>query len=127
MNNGLPKNWIIIKIKDFFKVETGSTPRTTIDEYWNNGKIKWITPKDLGKQKSKFINYTDRCITDSGLKSCSASYIQPESIIISTRAPIGYISILKDWMSFNQGCKGLVPLRGSRSKPVNFHQMVFNL
>jgi len=103
-----PKGWILARLGDIFEVETGSTPRTNIKDYWD-GDIKWITPKDLGKIDSIYIHDTERKITEKGLANCSATKIPINSIIISTRAPIGYVAILGDDMAFNQGCKGLVP------------------
>lgn len=103
----MARNWKIVNIKELFNVETGSTPSTNISEYWN-GKIKWITPKDLGQLNSAYISDTERKITENGLKNCSSKIIPKSSIIISTRAPIGYIAILGEEMAFNQGCKSLV-------------------
>jgi type I restriction enzyme S subunit len=96
----LPDGWVWTRIGEIFEVETGSTPRTDVPEYWDEGNIRWITPKDLGKVNSIYINDTERKITDKGLRSCSAKIIPPNSIIISTRAPIGYIAILAEAMAF---------------------------
>ena len=106
----LPKGWRWVRLgdKDLFHIETGSTPKTDVKEYWQNGNIKWITPKDLGKLTNKFIFDTERKITQDGLNSCSTTIIPKGSIIISTRAPIGHIAICGDEMCFNQGCKGIV-------------------
>ena len=106
----LPKGWRWVRLgdKDLFHIETGSTPKTDVKEYWQNGNIKWITPKDLGKLTNKFIFDTERKITQDGLNSCSTTIIPKGSIIISTRAPIGHIAICDDEMCFNQGCKGIV-------------------
>ena len=106
----IPNNWGKITVADAFYIETGSTPSTTVDDYWKNGTIKWITPKDLGKIKTIWIDDTERKITHKALEACPIRRIPPESIIISTRAPIGYIAITRDFMAFNQGCKGLVKI-----------------
>ncbi|MFA5032292.1 MAG: restriction endonuclease subunit S [bacterium] len=104
----LPRNWVWTRVGEIFKVATGSTPDTSVAEHWNNGKIKWATPKDLGKLSSPYIDDTERKITQSGLDSCSAKIVPLNSLLISTRAPIGYIAILADNIAFNQGCKALV-------------------
>lgn len=96
------------KIGDVFEVETGSTPSTQISSYWENGTIKWITPKDLGELATRYISDTERKITKDGLDNSSAKLVPPGSIIISSRAPIGYLAVLTDFMAFNQGCKALV-------------------
>jgi len=102
--------WREVRLGDdyYFHIETGATPKTSVKEYWENGTIKWATPKDLGKNKGKYLIDTERKITEAGLNSCSTTIIPKGSIIISTRAPIGHIAILGDDMCFNQGCKGLV-------------------
>ncbi|MEK7610533.1 MAG: N-6 DNA methylase [Patescibacteria group bacterium] len=96
--------------KNYFKVETGSTPKTGITEYWD-GDIIWVTPKDLGfTVKDKRIYDSERKISKQGLENSSASPVPAGSIIISTRAPIGYVAIADTEMCFNQGCKAIVPL-----------------
>ncbi|MFH0948004.1 MAG: restriction endonuclease subunit S [Elusimicrobiota bacterium] len=104
----LPTDWEWTRVGDIFNIETGSTPSTNNIEYWENGNIYWVTPKDLSYLKNPFISNTERKITQKGLKNCSTKIVPKNSIIISTRAPIGYIAILASEMCFNQGCKALV-------------------
>jgi type I restriction enzyme S subunit len=103
------EKWEWVKLGDerLFYIETGSTPRTDVPEYWD-GNIKWVTPKDLGKVTEKFIFDTERKITQRGLMSCSTKIVPKGAIIVSTRAPIGYIAIAGDDMCFNQGCKAII-------------------
>lgn len=108
----------IRRLGEVFEVETGSTPSTAIPEYWEGGTIKWITPLDLGKLKSPFISQTSRSITQKGLQNSSATLVPRGSIIISTRAPIGYIAVLTEPMAFNQGCKALLPKNGNEIEPL---------
>lgn len=95
-------------IADVFEIETGSTPSTSIPAYWN-GTYPWITPTDLSKLQGHLINDTQRMLSKAGLENCSANTVPEKSIIISTRAPIGYVAVLGKPMAFNQGCKALVP------------------
>ena len=90
------------------KIINGGTPKSNVTSFWN-GDIPWITPKDMGKLQTKYTSSTLRNITEDGLKNSSAKTIPPNSVILSTRAPIGYLAINKVEMSFNQGCKGLIP------------------
>ena len=108
MKNGFE----IRTLGEAFEVETGSTPSTMVSEYWEGGSIKWITPLDLGKLNSAFISQTSRNITQKGLENSSATVVPAGSIIISTRAPIGYLAVLNESMAFNQGCKALLPKNG---------------
>ena len=106
--NELPAGWQQKKLGDVCEVINGGTPKTNIKEYWD-GNILWITPKDLGRNKNIFVDDTIRKITVLGLKKSSAQLIPANSIILSTRAPIGYLAINKIEISTNQGCRGVVP------------------
>ena len=95
-------------LKRLFKIVNGSTPKSDIASYWD-GDVVWVTPEDLGKLQSDSIATTRRQISREGLASCGASVVPPESIILSTRAPIGNIAIAQVPLCTNQGCKSLVP------------------
>ncbi|WP_417568632.1 restriction endonuclease subunit S, partial [Mycoplasma bradburyae] len=94
---------------DICKIVGGGTPSTQNKDYYKDGTIPWITPKDLSINKSKYIQRGQRNITEKGLKSCSAKIIPKGSILFSSRAPIGYIAITKNNLSTNQGFKNLIP------------------
>ena len=106
----IPKTWKIVRINDIFKVETGTTPSTKVKEYWENGTIDWITPQDLSKLNGRIrISVSERKITELALKETHLTLLPQGSIIVSTRAPVGYVAVLERPATFNQGCKGLVP------------------
>jgi len=98
----------IVSLSEVSEIVNGGTPKTEVPEYWD-GNILWITPKDLGKITTKKTSTTQRMITSEGLANSSAKLIPKDSVIMSTRAPIGHIVINDKPMSFNQGCKGLIP------------------
>ncbi|MBE3093537.1 MAG: restriction endonuclease subunit S, partial [Actinobacteria bacterium] len=100
--------WEVKKLGEVCEIVNGGTPDTKLKEYWD-GKNLWITPKDMGKLDSIFVNETERKITNLGLKNSSAKLLPINSIILSSRAPIGHLAINKKPMSTNQGCKGIVP------------------
>lgn len=95
------------KIKDIGTVYSGATPKTNIAEYWN-GDIAWVTPKEINKLNSQFLNETERYITHSGLKSCSANMLPKGSILFTSRAPIGLLAINEIEVCTNQGFKSIV-------------------
>jgi len=95
-------------IGDICEVVNGGTPKTKLDEYWG-GEHFWITPAEMGKRKSPYVENTQRRITSLGLQHCSANMLPPNSVILSSRAPIGHLVINTVPMAFNQGCKGMVP------------------
>ena len=90
------------------EVVNGGTPRTGVTDYWG-GEHLWITPAEMGKRKSPYADDTERKLTDAGLRNSSAQMLPHFSVILSSRAPIGYLVINTKPMSTNQGCKGLVP------------------
>ena len=100
--------WKVKKISDIATVVNGGTPDTNRKDFWG-GNILWITPKDMGKLSSIYVDDTERKITEAGLKNSSAKMIPPNSIILSSRAPIGHLAINNFEISTNQGCKGIIP------------------
>ena len=101
-------NWRTKNIGEICDIVNGGTPETNIAKFWN-GNIPWITPKDMGRLDSLFVNDTQRKITQLGLKNSSAKIIPSYSIVLSSRAPIGYLAINKKEITTNQGCKGIIP------------------
>ena len=83
-------------------VKGGSTPSTLNPEYWN-GKNNWATPKDLSHLKSPVLLNTERRITDSGVKQISSGILPVGTLLLSSRAPIGYLAINQIPVSINQG------------------------
>jgi type I restriction enzyme, S subunit len=100
--------WVMKRIGDCCDVLNGGTPKTGVAEYWD-GEHAWVTPAEMGKRSSPYIDKTSRTLTNAGLENCSANPLPPNSVILSSRAPIGHLVINTVPMAFNQGCKGLVP------------------
>lgn len=103
----MPK-WREVKISDLGDVVGGATPSTSRDDYYN-GEIPWITPKDLSDHKSRFINRGERNITLEGLRSCSTQILPKNTVLFSSRAPIGYVAIAANDLCTNQGFKSVIP------------------
>lgn len=106
--------WKTVKLGDVCKIVNGGTPKSNVKEHWE-GDIQWLTPKDMGKIDGKYVDLTERQITKDGLNNSSAKLIPANSVILSCRAPIGHVFINTIEMSFNQGCKGLVPTEDIRT------------
>ncbi|PHR43323.1 MAG: hypothetical protein COA32_16485 [Fluviicola sp.] len=104
----MKEGWKIKTLGEVSDVLNGGTPKTKVKEYWG-GNINWITPKDLGKLEQIYVSETPRKITDLGLQKSSAKLFVENSIILSTRAPIGHLAINLVPMATNQGCRGIVP------------------
>lgn len=100
--------WKKCKLSDLGLVVGGATPSTKDPDNYN-GEIPWITPKDLSAFSGRFISYGERNITKKGLESCSTQLLPKNSVLFSSRAPIGYIAISANEVCTNQGFKSIVP------------------
>lgn len=98
----LPKGWRMGKLGEMVDVKGGTTPSTTKDEYWN-GKYYWTTPKDLSNIQAPVLIDTERKITEIGVKQISSGVMPKGTLLLSSRAPIGYIAISQVPISINQG------------------------
>ena len=103
----IPENWRWCKLKDVGSIIGGGTPKTNVESYWKNGDIPWLTPADMKDLKGKYVSKGNRNITKEGYNSSSAVMISKDSIVYSSRAPIGYIAITKNELCTNQGFKSI--------------------
>jgi type I restriction enzyme, S subunit len=98
-------NWQEVPLRRIFRIVNGGTP-TSAEEYWN-GDVPWATPVDIGAVDGGHIVSTQRCLTEEGVLAGSVT-ISAGSLVLSTRAPIGYVAQTARRMAYNQGCRGLV-------------------
>ena len=103
------EKWIEYKISDIGTVVGGATPSTKKPENYENGDIAWITPKDLSSFSGRYIQRGERNITEIGLKSCSTQLLPKNTVLFSSRAPIGYVAIAENAVCTNQGFKSVIP------------------
>ena len=95
-----------IEFSELGTIITGKTPKTKIDEYWN-GIIPFITPKDI--QVNKYINFTERYISDAGLHTVSGQYLPKKSISVSCIGNIGYVGLTTKESISNQQINTIIP------------------
>lgn len=107
----MKKLWQKIKLSDICEVIGGGTPSTRNYDFWN-GDIPWLTPKDLSGYNSRYISKGERNITQEGLQNSSARMLPKGSVLLTSRAPIGYVAIAKNDVCTNQGFKSLVLKKG---------------
>lgn len=103
-----PKEWEIVTISKIGKVIGGGTPDTRTEKYWN-GHIAWATPTDITNLNKKFITKTNRNISIEGLNNSSAKLLPPFSLLMTSRASIGYCAINTREMCTNQGFQSVIP------------------
>lgn len=100
--------WIKTTLNEIADVIGGGTPSTKNEAFWG-GEIPWITPKDLTGYTKMYISHGERFITKSGLDNSSTRLLPEGSVLMSSRAPIGYVAIAANPITTNQGFKSLVP------------------
>ena len=101
--------WVECKISDIGTVVGGATPSTKKPDNYKNGTIAWITPKDLSTFSGRYIQSGKRNITEIGLNSCSTQLLPKNTVLFSSRAPIGYVAIAANDVCTNQGFKSIIP------------------
>ncbi|MBN6742243.1 restriction endonuclease subunit S [Acidithiobacillus sp. MC6.1] len=105
----IPRGWKVGRAGDHLKIRGGSTPSTTQPDYWDGGTINWATPKDLSGLQGPFLFKTSHQITDLGLSKISSGLLPTGTLLLSSRAPIGYIAISTTPIAINQGFIAITP------------------
>lgn len=103
----IPQGWKVSTIGAEVTVVGGSTPRTDESSFWG-GDIHWITPRDLSKLSDPVVLRSDRTITAKGLAEISSGLLPPKAVLLSSRAPIGYLAIAEIPLAINQGFIGMI-------------------
>jgi len=106
--DGSSKEWKKSTIGDEVKIVGGATPSTSNEEFWT-GENLWLTPKDLSNQEGLISLSTERKITLAGTRQISSGILPRGVVLMSSRAPIGYLTITGLPASINQGFIGLYP------------------
>ena len=105
----IPKGWRTGTLSDLGEVVGGSTPSKAKPEFYTDNGIAWLTPKDLSVSQLKFTSKGEIDITKEGYDSCSTKLMPKGTVLFSSRAPIGYITIAKNDICTNQGFKSVIP------------------
>ncbi|WP_158008537.1 restriction endonuclease subunit S [Vibrio cyclitrophicus] len=100
---GLPEGWIQSEIGDEVTVVGGGTPSKKIDDFWVDGDIHWTSPKDLSGVQDKVLLDTASKVTEAGLRKISSGLLPIDTVLLSSRAPVGYLALAKVPMAINQG------------------------
>jgi len=105
----IPEGWEAKYTEECFDILGGGTPSRNDPSNWSNGNINWFTPTDITRSSQMFLDESSEKITESGLKTSSAKVFQSYSIMLTSRATIGAISINTAIASTNQGFIVCVP------------------
>ena len=110
----VPDGWEVKAIDDVVTVKGGGTPSTKNADYWDDGEHCWATPRDLSRLSHPVLLDTERRITDEGVRTISSGLLPAGTVLMSSRAPVGYLAIAGVPTAINQGfiamiCDGPLP------------------
>ncbi|MCK6574940.1 restriction endonuclease subunit S [Myxococcota bacterium] len=108
----IPRGWSVASIGNLAEIVGGSTPSTKESAYWDDGVHHWATPKDLSALATPVVAATERKITDEGLRQISSGLLPVGTVLLSSRAPIGYLGIADVPLAVNQGFIAMKPQPG---------------
>ena len=99
----IPEGWTIKPIEEVVSIKGGATPSTKEQTFWDGGNYNWATPKDLSGLQQKVLIKTERKITSAGVEKISSGQLSPGTVLMSSRAPVGYLALADLPVSINQG------------------------
>ncbi len=112
--NAVSDDWRTMPVGDAVAVRGGGTPATGDARYWDGGRHSWVTPRDLSRLEGPVLLGTERTVTDAGLARISSGLLPVGTVLLSSRAPIGYLALAELPVAVNQGfiamiCEGRLP------------------
>jgi type I restriction enzyme S subunit len=110
----VPEGWDVKAIGDVVTTKGGGTPSTKNPVFWDGGVHCWATPKDMSRLSHPVLLDTERRITDAGVDSINSGILPAGTVLMSSRAPVGYLAIADVPTAINQGfiamvCDGPLP------------------
>ncbi len=109
----IPEGWTVKTLGEVVEVVGGTTPSTKVAGYWEEGKHHWATPRDLAGLSSPVLLDTERKVTDAGLSKIGSGLLAAGTLLLSSRAPIGYAAISEEPVAINQGFIAMPPRKGT--------------
>jgi len=104
---------VVKPIGDLAEVVGGTTPSTKESVYWEGGTHAWATPKDLSALSDPVLLDTERRITDAGVSQIGSGLLPKGTVLLSSRAPIGYLAVAEIPVAINQGFIAMTPKTGT--------------
>ena len=99
----IPEGWEVRPVGEVVACVGGGTPSTSEPKYWEGGMHPWTTPKDFSSLQAPILIDTERCLTDAGISKLSSGLLPPGTLLMSSRAPVGYLAISAIPVAINQG------------------------
>ena len=99
----IPQGWTVEPVGEVVECVGGGTPSTAEPKYWEAGTHHWTTPKDFSSLQAPVLLDTDRKLTDAGVAKISSGLLPAGTLLLSSRAPVGYLAIAAIPIAINQG------------------------
>ena len=107
--DGLPEGWERRTFNDVCDSIGGGTPKTSKREYWNDGDIPWYTPTDITRNSCLALLDSSKKITEAGLRGSSAKMLPSGTVLMTSRASVGFFGIIDTPSCTNQGFISVLP------------------
>lgn len=118
--DGVPEGWTTTIIDKVCKTIGGGTPSTKVNEYYLDGTIKWVTPTDVTRTDSLVLLDTEKKITETGLRNSSAKMLPAYTILMTSRASVGFFGMCDQPVCTNQGFISCIPYALAPSRCYNY-------
>jgi len=112
----VPMGWPVVPVGELVECVGGATPDTKEPTFWSPGVHAWTTPKDLSGLPAPILLHTERRLSSKGLAKIGSGLLPVGTLLLSSRAPIGYLAIAQLPVAINQGYIAIPP--GSRLPPL---------
>ena len=112
VKDGVPEGWLPLTLGDVCDAVGGGTPSTARPEYWG-GDVTWVTPTDVTRNDCLVLLDSEKKITEAGLANSSAKLVPPETILMTSRASIGFFALMDKPACTNQGFISVLPKQDS--------------
>lgn len=112
VKDGVPEGWLSLTLGDVCDAVGGGTPSTAQPEYWG-GDVTWVTPTDVTRNDCLVLLDSEKKITEAGLANSSAKLVPPETILMTSRASIGFFALMDKPACTNQGFISVLPKQDS--------------
>lgn len=122
IKDGVPDGWVRKKISDICETVGGGTPSTKVPEHWD-GDITWVVPSDITKNDCLALLDSERKITEKGLRESSAKMLPAETILMTSRASVGFFALMEYEVCTNQGFINIIPHDGEMRMYLLFNLM----
>ena len=122
IKNGVPEGWEKKKIANVCETVGGGTPSTKVAEYWD-GDVIWVVPSDVTKNDCLVLLDSERKITEKGLRASSAKMVPAETILMTSRASVGFFALMDKAVCTNQGFINVIPYENDSRMYLLFHLM----